>query len=109
MVNKVQKGNYYRLKTKKHLEADGYEVVNMEQSQRIWTKKGTIFIKKDIWGADLCAKNDKEIIFIQVKANKGDISKGIKELKKTVWAKFIKLWVVYWQPRAREPEIIEIQ
>ena len=107
MVNKVQKGNYYRLKVKKWLEADGYLVENLEHSQRIFTKGRVIFIRKDIWGADLIAKNEKELIFVQVKSNKTHISSGIKELCSTVCPRFVKRWVVVWTPRAREPEVIE--
>ena len=111
MVSRVQKGNYYRLKTKKWLEADGYLVENLEHSQRIFLKDKdqVIFIKKDIWGADLIAKNKKEIIFIQCKTNKGDISSGIKELNTTIWPACVKLWVVRWPLRAREPEIVEVK
>jgi len=106
MANKIQRGNYYRLKTKKWFEKEGYLVENLEKSQRIFTKKGVIFIKKDIWGSDLIAKNNKEIIFIQVKSNRTDINKGIKEIEGTVWPEFIKRVIVIWEPRAREPEII---
>lgn len=108
-MNKIKKGNYYRLKTKKWLEKDGYLVENLEKSQRIFTKdKKVIFIKKDIWGCDLIAKNKNELIFIQVKADKGDISKGIKEINKTPWPDFAKKWVVFWPYKAKEPEIIEV-
>ena len=106
-INRVRKGSYYRLKTKKWLEKDGYLVENLEKSQRIFTKSRVIFIKNDLWGSDLIAKNGKEMIFVQNKTNKGDISKGIKELNKTIWPPFIKKWVVIWKPRAREPEVIE--
>ena len=85
-MNKVKKGNYYRLKTKKWFEKEGYVVEVAEKNQRIWTKKGVIFIKKDLWGADLIAKNKFEMIFIQCKTNKVDINKGIMELKKNTLA-----------------------
>lgn len=108
-MNKIRKGSYYRLKTKKWLEKDGFKVENLEISQRIFTKdKKVIFIKKDLWGADLLASNGVQLIVIQNKANKGDISKGIKELKSAPWPAFVKRWVVFWEYRAREPEIIEV-
>ena len=66
-------------------------------------------MKRDLWGADLVAKNSTELIFIQCKTNRSDIAKGIKELNKTKWPVFVKLWVVIWQPRAREPTIIEAE
>jgi hypothetical protein len=106
-MNRVRKGNYYRLKTKKWFEAEGYLVENLERNQKLFIKGKVIFIKKDVWGSDLMAKNDKEIIFIQCKTNKTDINKGIKELNATVWPKNIRKMVVIWEKRAKEPEIIE--
>ena len=106
-MRKISKGNYYRLKTKKWFEKDGYLVENLEKNQRLFVKGRVIFLKKDLWGADLIAKNNKEMIFIQCKTNKVDISKGIKELNKTIWPSFVKKYVVIWKERAREPDIIE--
>lgn len=106
-MNKIAKGNYYRLKTKKWFEKDGYLVENLEKNQRLYIKGKVIFIKKDLWGSDLIAKNDKEIIFIQCKTNRVHINKGIMELNKTVWPDTVKKYVVIWTPRAKEPEIIE--
>ena len=108
MVNKVKKGNYYRLRTRKFLEKEGYKVYVLENRQRIFTPKGIIFVARDIAGADLMGMNGKEIIFIQVKSNKVDSTKGIKELSAHPYPKNIKKWVVYWQPRSREPEITEL-
>jgi hypothetical protein len=107
-MNKINKGNYYKLKTKKWLQADGYEVGSLETNQRLFIKGRMIFIKRDLWGADLIAKNDKEMIFIQCKTNKGDVNKGLKELNTTVWPAFIKRWVVIWPLRAREPEVVSL-
>lgn len=113
MANKVKKGNYYRLRTKKYLQGHGFVVENLEKTQRIYQEdkttgeKKVIFVKRDLWGADLIAKDDEDLIFIQVKTNRGDISTGIKELMATPWpgSKNILLWVVYWERGSREPEI----
>ena len=116
-MNKSSKGNYYRLRTKKWLEEKGYLVENAEKSQRIVTKDRTtgelkvLFIKKDIWGADLIARNAESLVFVQVKANKGDISKGMKELSRGPWPPSVGRWVAYWPPRRRMaegPEIVEV-
>lgn len=114
MKNRVRKGNYYRLKTKKFYEAEGYSVENLEKTQRIVTRDKdtdemkTIFIKRDLWGGDLVAANRQEMIWIQVKANKGDITKGLKELQASPLPDCIKKIVVWWPERAREPEIYEL-
>ena len=100
MLNKVRKGNYYRLKTRKWLESKGYLVEILEHSGR--------YSKKDIWGSDLIAKNETELIFIQVKSNKAHLSMGKKELLATVWPPFVKLWVVCWEPYSKKPIVVEV-
>lgn len=106
-MSKIAKGNYYRHKTIEFLKEQGYEVEILEKHQRVMSKGQVLFIKRDIWGCDLIAKNDSEIIFIQCKTNRADISKGMKELNKTPWPSHVKRWVVLWTPREKEPEIIE--
>jgi len=99
-MNKVRKGNYYRLKTKKWYESKGYLVEIIEHSGR--------YSKGDIWGSDLIAKNESELIFIQCKSNKVDISSGKKELLSTIWPPYIKLQVIYWKSYAKEPTVVEV-
>lgn len=106
-MNTNQKGNYYKLRTKKWLEEKGYQVAFLERLQMVYTKDKTIPIKKDQLGSDLLAVNDSEVIFIQVKLNKGHISDGGKEFAKFIFPEFAKRWIVVWVPRAREPEIVE--
>ena len=110
MVSKTKKGNYYRLKAKKWLEADGYLVVNAEYRYRVFTPKGTFYITKDIFAADLICVNDKEMIFVQVKSNKGDVLKGIKDMLEIPWpdCECLKRWVLLWEPRAKQPCITEV-
>lgn len=114
-MNRVRKGNYYRLRTKKFLEKEGYLVENLEKSQRLFIKgknppydDKVIFIKKDIFGGDLIAMKKDELIFVQCKSNSVDINKGVNEFKKFPFPDFVKKWVVYWQPRSKEPNITEI-
>ena len=106
-MSSTAKGNYYRKKTINFLEKQGYEVEILEKNQRLMKNGRVLFIRRDIWGSDLIAKNEDEIIFIQCKTNRGDIAKGIKELNRTHWPSFVKRWVVIWTPRAREPEVID--
>ena len=111
-----RKGRYYLLKTRDYLKNLGYEVDIVEKTQRIVTKddKGKQFVlfqKKDLWGADLVARNREELIWVQVKSNKGDIGRGIKQLSEDEnWpdSDVVKRWVICWEPRVREPEIVEV-
>jgi hypothetical protein len=102
------KGNYYKLRTKKWLEAKGYSVAFMERMMWIPPRNPgdtMIPIKKDQFGSDLLAVNQDEIIFVQVKFNRGGISVGRREFARYVFPSFAQRWIVIWEPRAREPEI----
>lgn len=111
-MSKVSKGNYYRRRTKEWLESLGFWVENLERQQRIYRPGNQVmFIKRDIWGADLIARNEERVIFIQVKSNKSHITQGIKEISKGPWPSHVERWVVYWPSRRRltdGPDIVEI-
>lgn len=107
MATKQSKGNYYRLKTKKFLEADGYEVANAEVKKPVPIKGRLVWIATDIFASDLIAMNGKEILFVQVKANRTDISKAVIAFSKHKFPKTIRKIAVWWPPRAAVPEIFE--
>jgi Holliday junction resolvase-like predicted endonuclease len=117
-MSKVSKGNYYRLRTKQWLQELGYLVENLERSQRIVTRNKTtgeqqvLFIRRDVWGADLIARNEEHVLFVQVKSNAGDVAKGMKELSKGPWPEAVVRWVVWWPARRRMkdgPVIVEVE
>jgi Holliday junction resolvase-like predicted endonuclease len=108
-MNKVRKGNYYRKKTIDWLTEHGYDVAIFERNQRIYQKDGSVInIKQDVWGCDLVAKNEDELIFIQCKSRAQDVNSGIKQMKKYKWPPFVKLQVIYWEERAKEPTVVEV-
>ena len=110
-----RKGRYYLLKSRDYMKDLGYETEIVEKVQRIVTKDDrgkhhVLFSKKDLWGADLVARNKEELIWVQVKCNSCDIATGIKQLcTDDNWPEFIKRWVICWEPRQKEPEIIEVK
>jgi len=107
MANKIQRGNYYRLKTKHFYEAEGYEVVTSEIRKPMPIKGRMVWIATDIFASDLIAMNGEEILFIQVKTNRGDVSKAVKEFAKHQFPPTIRKIVVCWPERASVPEIFE--
>lgn len=107
-MSAVRKGNYYKYKTKEWLVKEGYVVEYFEKNQRIVTGDRTIFIKRDMWGADVVAMNTESIVFVQVKLNKNNVADAIKEFTKYPYPPFVKRWVVVWTPKQREPEIVEV-
>ncbi len=110
----LRKGRYYQLRTKKWLEQEGYLVANLERSASVWGGKGKtkrFWVKKDIWGGDLAARDENELIWIQVKSARSSVSSGKKELSQGPWPPFVKRWVVWWPPRRpleEGPEIWEV-
>jgi len=105
----MNKGNYYRIKTKKWFQDKGYFTEYLEKNQRIFTKGRVIFIRRDVAGADGLAMNGKELIFWQAKLNSDNIAKAFKEFNKFPYPNFIQRWIVVWKPRGREPQIVEVQ
>ena len=108
-MSKIQKGNYYRLKTKKWLEKQGYCVENSEVNKICYFGGRLVCVHKDLFGSDLIATNNKEFILIQSKTNKEDILDGVKKFKKYPFPAFIKRWVIRWELRAKAPEITEVK
>ena len=108
----ANKGNYYKLRTKKWLENKGYQVATMEKMFRIFRPGAeALFVKKDQFGADLLAMNEKELIFVQVKFNtaRTKVEEAIREFNKYRFppSQTIKRWVVVWEKGGHEPEITE--
>ena len=108
----MNKGSYYVTKTIAFYRAQGYHVEKLEKLLRIVTKdKRVVFIKRDLFGCDVLAINEEEVIFIQVKSNRGHIAAGLKELAAYPCPnnETVKQVVVFWEPRAREPEVIPVE
>lgn len=98
-------GDYHVRRTTEWLEGLGYDVEKTEKYQRIVKKDpetgelSTLYLKRDVFGADLVAKNGERMIWVQVKQNPGDISKGMKQLAQGQWPPHVERWVVYWPLR----------
>ena len=104
----ANKGNYYKLRTKKWLEKKGYEVATLEKVFWIYKDGGNIPIKKDQFASDLLAVNREQVIFVQVKLNKKHVADARKQFAEHPFPDFVDKWIVVWEERAREPEIEEV-
>ena len=104
----MNRGVYYKQKTKKWFIKKGYQCEYTETLRRIFTKKGLIYIKKDLFGADMLAFNEDGYIFANAKFGRNNLSAGLKEFRKFNFPKVKKVehWLVVWELRVREPEII---
>ena len=61
------KGQYWKGRTKKFLEAAGYQVAFLERVLWLQTARGRIPVKRDQFASDLLAVNAEDVIFVQVK------------------------------------------
>lgn len=103
-------GEWYKQKTKKWLEGNGYHVEVMETLRSIFRNGKTIYTKNDKLGADLIALNDKHTILVNsVKGNNGkeNISKHVKAFNQYPKGG-LKRWIVVWEFRKDEPKIIKV-
>lgn len=105
------KGQYYKLRTKRFLEAAGYQVAFLERMLWIQTPKGRVPVKRDQFASDLLAVNRDEVVFVQVKG--GVTGRSNLAAARTAFGTYAfpsgtKQWVVLWPPRARQPEIVVV-
>ena len=108
----VSKGDYYRRKTKKMFDEDGYHTEYMEVKIRVWddSKKALVYRKTDILECDGVSMNGEEIIFWNSVLGRAGISSHYKRFKKLPFPKSskIKVYIIVWTKGAREPEIVEV-
>lgn len=106
-------GNRYKKKTKDWYLAHGYVTEYCERAQGIFTPRGIIYKKSDLFGADGIAMNGKEIVFwnskstIQAKKGVTDMTKkGRDEFAKFPYPPGVRKVLVIWEPR-KQPVFVE--
>jgi hypothetical protein len=110
----VSKGSYYKNKTREWYQKKGYTVELTEfVCGRMIAPGKIIYTKKDILASDGIAYNENEFILWNSKhTTTGSIanekSSGKKDYEKIKVPKFIKKQLIIWQPRIKEPTIIEV-
>lgn len=105
----MSKGNYYLAKTIAFFRSEGYICERIEKLQRVVSKDKVIYVKQDLFGSDLLCVNDTEVLFVQVKTNRGDIAKGLKKLAQFPCPPCARQVVILWTPREKQPELIEAE
>lgn len=106
------KGTYYKYKTKKWFDDDGYHTEYTEVVVRNYDPltKSLKYRKKDILECDGISMNGEEIIFWNSVLGKNGISKHYKRFKSIPFpkAECIKVWIIVWEKGVREPNIVEV-
>lgn len=108
MAKKKNIGQYYKYRTKRYFKNLGYDVTLSEFIFR----QGQFFVKKDIFGSDVIAMNDKEILFINSKfmgnRESGWTAKsdGLKEFRNFRFPSQARPVLALWKKGARHPELV---
>jgi len=111
MASAAAKGQYYKSRTKKYLEAMGYQVAFLERVLWIQGAHGRVPVKRDQFGSDLLAVNLTDVIFIQVKggvSRRSQLAAARREFERYAFPAGTQQWIVCWAPRARLPEVIVV-
>lgn len=112
MASNAGKGAYYKGRTKKWLEARGWQVADLEVVRMVFAPGRPPFpMKRDQFASDLLAVNGDEIQFIQVKggamcAGDGRFPQAQAAFRAFIFPPSVKCLIFAWAPRSREPRII---
>ena len=113
MRSNVARGAYYKAKTRRWLEALGWQVGDLEVVRYVgWPKR--FAVKRDQFASDLIAVSKKHgIIFVQVKGGKsatGNFPAARRAFKAFNFPRgtCCRQVVIAWTPGAREPRIVNM-
>lgn len=105
----AKRGAYYKARTRRWLEKQGYQVFDMEVVR--WIQRGNIRIpvKHDQCGADLGAMSATELVFVQVKSGNvnGNFPSARRKFAEFTFPPFVRRCVVAWARRARQPRVVD--
>jgi hypothetical protein len=108
VTSNVAKGQYFKQRSKRWFEAQGYVVAFLERVLHVQGKHGLIPVKRDQLGSDLVAVSEKKILLIQVKGGascRSQLAAARAEFAKYPLAPYCENWIVMWLPQARAPEV----
>lgn len=112
MASNVSRGSAAKGKTKKWLEARGYQVAHLELVR--WVYRGgrpAFAVKQDQFGSDLLAVGHNVILFVQVKYGKtargGSFPEARREFGRFVFPDGVRCLVIAWPDDASIPRLVE--
>lgn len=108
MASTVQRGNYYKLRTRDMYEKAGYTTQLSEFTcGRLIGQGKMIFTKRDVFGSDGISMNGEEIIFWNSKhattheSMQEQIRQAKKEYAKYPFPPGVKIQIVMWIPKQK--------
>lgn len=103
------KGAYYKRRTKRWLERQGFVVGFLERVHVVKRQGRLIAIKRDQFGADLLAINGWQVVFVQAKLGSKSVAAAKREFNKYEFPPHVKTWIVTWARRARVPRVYVVE
>ena len=112
MASNASRGAAAKGRTKKWLQAQGYQVADLEVVRWIFTPRGRVPVKRDQFASDLLAVNEHFVCFVQVKSG-ASAAGGTFPAARRAFLEFTfpantRRLIVGWPPRARVPRVIEV-
>lgn len=111
MASNASRGAAAKGRTKRWLEAEGYQVADLEIVRYVFTPRGRMPIKRDQFGSDLLAVSLQHVMFVQVKSGAaaagGTFPAARREFGKSTFPESARTVIIAWPPRARVPRIME--
>lgn len=113
MASNASRGAAAKGKTKKWLEARGYQVGDLEVVRWVFAAgRPRLPVKRDQFGSDLLAVSAKAILFVQVKsggiASGGSFPDARREFEKFAFTPAARKVIIAWPLRARVPRVLEV-
>lgn len=111
MATNAQRGAYFKGRSKKFLERQGFTVFEMEIVRVRFTKRGAFPEKRDQLGSDLGYLDvvGDAVVFVQVKSGLRPTPTLVKEAARAfdafVFPKSARREIHIWRPRSRTPEV----
>jgi len=113
MTSSAHRGSYYKARTKRWLEAKGYQVADLEKMHWIFRAgQPALATKRDQFAADLLAVSARSVIFVQVKgasAARGNFPDARRKFAAFSFPPWTRQWVIAWPSGSRVPRIVEMR
>ena len=113
MTSSAHRGSYYKARTKRWLEAKGYQVADLEKMHWIFRAgQPALATKRDQFAADLLAVSARSVIFVQVKgasAARGNFPDARRKFAAFSFPPWTRQWVIAWPSGSRVPRVVEMR
>lgn len=108
MNRNARRGAYYKNRTRKWLEAAGWQVGDLERVAYVGPDR--IPVKRDQFGSDLLAVSGRRLVFIQVKSGKitGNFPEARRAFDSFRFPPFAGRLVIAWAHGASTPRIVNM-